>query len=54
MNILLCSSHSMGRQFLSGALKIVLGAKHFTLYLTFVLLFSLVTGTVVNFIVFCL
>ena len=31
-----------------GALKIVLGAKNFALYLAFVLLFSLVTGAVVN------
>ena len=35
-----------------GALKIVLGAKHFTLYLAFVLLFSLATGTIVNIIPF--
>ena len=31
-----------------GALKIVLGAKHFTLYILFVLLFSLLTGAIVN------
>ena len=31
-----------------GALKIVLGAKHFALYLAFVLLFSLVAGIVIN------
>lgn len=31
-----------------GALKIVLGVKHFALYLAFVKLFSLVTGLVVN------
>ncbi len=31
-----------------GALKIVLGAKHFALYLTFVVLFSLATGMVVD------
>ena len=31
-----------------GALKIVLGAKHFTFYILFVLLFSLVTGAIVN------
>ena len=37
-----------------GALKIVLGAKHFALYLAFVLLFSLVTGAIVNIIPFCL
>ena len=37
-----------------GALKIVLGAKHFALYLAFVLLFSLVTGSIVNIIPFCL
>ena len=35
-----------------GALKIVLGAKHFALYLAFVLLFSLATGTIVNIIPF--
>ena len=37
-----------------GALKIVLGAKNFALYLAFVLLFSLVTGAIVNIIPFCL
>ena len=31
-----------------GALKIVLGIKHFVLYLTFVMVFSFVTGIVVN------
>lgn len=31
-----------------GALKIVLGMKHFLLYLLFVMLFSLVCGFVVN------
>ena len=31
-----------------GALKIVLGVKHFVLYLTFVMVFSFVTGIVVN------
>ena len=31
-----------------GALKIVLGAKHFALYLAFVALFSLVTGMLVD------
>ena len=31
-----------------GALKIVLGAKHFALYILFVLLFSLLTGAIVN------
>ena len=31
-----------------GALKIVLGAKHFALYLAFVLLFSLLTGLIIN------
>ena len=35
-----------------GALKIVLGAKNFALYLAFVLLFSLVTGTIINIIPF--
>ena len=35
-----------------GALKIVLGAKNFALYLAFVLLFSLVTGMVINIIPF--
>ena len=35
-----------------GALKIVLGAKNFALYLAFVLLFSLVTGMIVNVIPF--
>ncbi|MDE6259375.1 MAG: permease [Oscillospiraceae bacterium] len=34
-----------------GALKIALGAKHFALYLAFVIAFSLVTGLVVNWIV---
>ena len=33
-----------------GALKIVLGAKNFALYIAFVMLFSLVTGAIVNFI----
>lgn len=32
-----------------GALKIVLGLKHFLLYLAFVMLFSFLTGLVVNF-----
>lgn len=31
-----------------GALKIALGAKHFSLYIAFVILFSLVTGYIVN------
>ncbi len=31
-----------------GALKIVLGMKHFLLYLAFVMVFSLITGCVVN------
>ena len=35
-----------------GALKIVLGARNFTFYILFVLLFSLVTGAVVNIISF--
>ena len=34
-----------------GALKIVLGVKRFLLYLAFVMVFSLVTGLIVNFIV---
>ncbi len=34
-----------------GALKIVLGAKHFALYLAFVIAFSLVTGLIVNWII---
>lgn len=34
-----------------GALKIVLGLKHFALYIAFVMVFSLVTGLVVNLIV---
>lgn len=34
-----------------GALKIVLGIRHFVMYLGFVILFSLVTGAVVNLIV---
>ena len=34
-----------------GALKTVLGLKHFGLYLTFVMVFSFVTGIVVNWIV---
>ena len=34
-----------------GALKIVLGAKRFVLYLAFVMVFSFVTGVVVNLIV---
>ena len=32
-----------------GAMKIVLGARNFTLYLAFALLFSLVAGAIVNF-----
>ncbi|MBQ4257693.1 MAG: permease [Clostridia bacterium] len=35
-----------------GALKIVLGAKNFALYMLFVILFSLVTGAIVNIIPF--
>ena len=35
-----------------GALKIVLGAKNFALYILFVLLFSLVTGMIINVIPF--
>ncbi len=31
-----------------GALKLVLGMKHFLLYLAFVMAFSLITGCVVN------
>lgn len=31
-----------------GALKIVLGVKHFALYIAFVMMFSLVTGLAVN------
>lgn len=31
-----------------GALKIVLGIRHFLLYLAYVMLFSLATGMVVN------
>ena len=31
-----------------GALKIVLGAKHFVLYLVFVVVFSLGSGLIVN------
>ena len=31
-----------------GALKVVLGGKHFALYWVFVILFSFVTGVVVN------
>ena len=34
-----------------GALKIVLGIRHFVMYLGFVILFSLVTGAVVNLVV---
>ena len=34
-----------------GALKIVLGLKHFLLYLAFVMLFSFLTGLVVNFLI---
>lgn len=34
-----------------GALKIALGAKHFALYLAFVIVFSLVTGLIVNWII---
>lgn len=34
-----------------GALKIVLGAKRFVLYIAFVMVFSLVTGLVVNLVV---
>ena len=34
-----------------GALKIVLGAKHFTLYFAFVMVFSFVTGIVVNWVI---
>lgn len=34
-----------------GALKIVLGIKHFCMYLAFVMIFSLVTGLIVNLIV---
>lgn len=35
----------------SGALKIVLGLKRFVLYLAFVMVFSLVTGLVVNLVI---
>jgi uncharacterized membrane protein YraQ (UPF0718 family) len=35
-----------------GALKIVLGAKHFAFYLLFVLLFSLTTGAIINLFLF--
>ena len=31
-----------------GALKIALGIKHFVLYISFVILFSLLTGFIVN------
>ena len=31
-----------------GALKIVLGVKHFLLYLAYVMIFSLITGLLVN------
>lgn len=34
-----------------GALKIVLGLRHFLLYIAFVMIFSFVTGVVVNFII---
>lgn len=34
-----------------GALKIALGAKHFALYLAFVIVFSVVTGLIVNWII---
>ena len=34
-----------------GALKIVLGAKRFLLYLTFVMVFAFVTGMIVNLVV---
>ena len=34
-----------------GALKTVLGIKHFALYLVFVMLFSLITGLIVNFLI---
>ena len=34
-----------------GALKTVLGLKHFGLYLAFVMAFSLVTGLIVNWII---
>ena len=34
-----------------GALKIVLGIKHFVIYLAFVMVFSFVTGMVVNFVI---
>ena len=34
-----------------GALKIVLGIRHFLLYLAYVMIFSLVTGLLVNLIV---
>ena len=34
-----------------GALKIVLGVKHFALYFTFVMVFSFVTGMVVNLVI---
>ena len=40
-----------GLYFLVGALKIVLGIWHFVMYLGFVILFSLVTGAVVNLVV---
>ena len=33
-----------------GAVKIVLGIKRFLLYLAFVMLFSLITGVIVNFV----
>ena len=34
-----------------GALKIVLGIKHFVLYLAFVMIFSFATGMIVNLII---
>lgn len=34
-----------------GALKIVLGIKHFALYIAFVIIYSLAAGAAVNFIV---
>ena len=35
-----------------GAMKIVLGAKYFALYILFVIIFSLLTGAIVNLIPF--
>lgn len=35
-----------------GALKIVLGIKHFLLYLAYVMIFSLITGLLVNLILY--